>query len=263
MQSFYAIYRKEMGHYFVSPIAYIFIGIFLFLSAYFFNYFLGAVIEQALRMEMQGMQFGMPPEVDVPVRVMGAFFGLLATLVLFFTPILTMGVYAEERKRGTMELLMTSPVTETQIVLAKFFASFTLFMLMLLPTASYLVFMFAHSEPMPPWRLLFAGYAGVLLLGGALLALGTFISSLTENQLIAAVLTFAAFLLLWVLDIGNANGGGTGLAAVFGYLSVIGHYQDFSRGVIDTSALIYYFSFMILFIFLTVRSIDSMRWRRA
>jgi len=263
MQSFYAIYRKEMGHYFVSPIAYIFIGIFLFLSAYFFNYFLGAIIEQALRMEMQGMQFGMPPEVDVPVRVMGAFFGLLATLVLFFTPILTMGVYAEERKRGTMELLMTSPVTETQIVLAKFFASFTLFMLMLLPTASYLVFMFAHSEPMPPWRLLFAGYTGVLLLGGALLALGTFISSLTENQLIAAVLTFAAFLLLWVLDIGNANGGGTGLGAVLGYLSVIGHYQDFSRGVIDTSALIYYFSFIILFIFLTVRSIDSMRWRRA
>jgi ABC-2 type transport system permease protein len=263
MQSFYAIYRKEMGHYFVSPIAYIFIGLFLFLSAYFFNYFLSAMIEQSFKMEMQGMQFGMPPEIDVPGRVMGAFFGLLATLVLFFTPILTMSVFAEERKRGTMELLMTSPVTETQIVLAKFFASFTLFMLMLLPTASYLIFMFLRSEPVPPWRLLLAGYAGVLLLGGSLLALGTFISSLTENQLIAAVLTFAAFLLLWVLDIGNAGGGSVGIGAVIGYLSVIGHYEDFTRGVIDTSALVYYFSFMALFIFLTVRSIDSMRWRRA
>ena len=139
---------------------------------------------------------------------MRAFFGLLSTLILFFTPMLTMGVYAEERKRGTMELLMTSPVTEAQIVLGKFFASLTLFAIMLLPTAGYLVFMFLRSEPMPPWRTLLAGYAGILLLGGSLLALGEFISSLTENQLIAAVLTFAAFLFVWVLDLGrNAIGG--------------------------------------------------------
>jgi ABC-2 type transport system permease protein len=261
MQSFYAIYRKEMGHYFVSPIAYIFIGIFLFLSAWFFNYFLSAMIQQSFTMEMRGMQFGMPPEIDVPGQVMRGFFGLLSTLVLFFTPILTMGVYAEERKRGTMELLMTSPVTETQIVLGKFLASLSLFVLMLLPTASYVIFMCLRSDPMPPWRMVFAGYAGVLLLGGSLLALGTFISSLTENQLIAAVLTFAAFLFMWVLDLGsNATGG---IGAVIQYLSVIRHYEDFTRGVIDTSALIYYFSFIALFIFLTVRSIDSMRWRRA
>jgi ABC-2 type transport system permease protein len=212
-------------------------------------------------MEMQGMRFGMPPEIDVPGQVMRGFFGLLSTLVLFFTPILTMGVYAEERKRGTMELLMTSPVTETQIVLGKFFASLTLFMLMMLPTAGYVIFMCLHSDPMPPWRMVAAGYAGVLLLGGSLIALGTFISSLTENQLIAAVLTFAAFLFVWVLDLGsNADGG---IGAVVQYLSVIRHYDDFTRGVIDTSALIYYFSFIALFIFLTVRSIDSMRWRRA
>jgi ABC-2 type transport system permease protein len=261
MQSFYAVYRKEMGHYFVSPIAYIFIGLFLFLSAYFFNYFLSAMIQQASMMAMQGMRFGAPPEVDVPGQVMRAFFGLLSTLILFFTPILTMGVYAEERKRGTMELLMTSPVTETQIVLGKFLASLTLFALMLLPTASYLVFMCLRSDPMPPWRMLLAGYAGVLLLGGSLLALGTFISSLTENQLIAAVLTFAAFLFVWVLDLGSNASGGVG--AVVQYLSVIRHYDDFTRGIIDTSALIYYFSFIVLFIFMTVRSIDSMRWRRA
>ncbi len=261
MQSFYAVYRKEMGHYFVSPIAYIFIGLFLFLSAYFFNYFLSAMIQQSSMMAMQGMRFGMPPEVDVPGQVMRAFFGLLSTLVLFFTPILTMGVYAEERKRGTMELLMTSPVTETQIVFGKFLASLTLFALMLLPTASYLVFMCLRSDPIPPWRMLLAGYAGVLLLGGSLLALGTFISSLTENQLIAAVLTFAAFLFVWVLDLGsNAS---SGIGAVVQYLSVIRHYDDFTRGIIDTSALLYYGSFIALFIFLTVRSIDSMRWRRA
>jgi ABC-2 type transport system permease protein len=109
--------------------------------------------------------------------------------------------------------------------------------------------------------MLLAGYTGILLLGGALLALGEFISSLTENQLIAAVLTFAAFLLVWVLDLGrNADGG---IGQVLQYLSVIRHYDDFTRGIVDTSALIYYVSFIVFFIFLTVRSIDSMRWRRA
>jgi ABC-2 type transport system permease protein len=121
--------------------------------------------------------------------------------------------------------------------------------------------MFLRSEPTPPWRMLVAGYAGVLLLGGALLSLGSFISSLTENQLIAAILTFAAFLMIWVLDLGrNVE---SGLGAVFSYLSVIRHYDDFTKGVVDTSSLIYYLSFMVLFIFLTVRSVDSMRWRRA
>jgi ABC-2 type transport system permease protein len=261
MQGFYAIYRKEMGHYFVSPIAYVFIGLFLILSAFFFNFFLQAVIQQSMSSDMQSMRFGMPQDIDVPTEVTRAFFGLLSTLVLFITPILTMGVYAEERKRGTMELLMTSPITEIDIVLGKFFASLTLFALMLLPTLSYLVFMNLRSEPIPPMRVLLAAYAGILLLGGSLLALGTFISSLTENQIIAAVLTFAAFLLIWVLDLGrNASGP---VASVLTYLSVIRHYEDFTRGVIDTTGLIYYASFMFLFVFLTVRSVDSMRWRRA
>src|ERR1700758_1967949 len=152
MHNFYAIYRKEMGHYFVSPVAYVFIGVFL-----------RSGMEQALQMEMQSMQFGMPPQIDIPGEVMRAFFGLLSTLILFFTPMLTMGVFAEERKRGTMELLMTSPISELQIVLGKFFASLTLFAIMLLPTAGYLVFMFLRSEPAPPWRMLLAGYAGILL----------------------------------------------------------------------------------------------------
>jgi ABC-2 type transport system permease protein len=203
----------------------------------------------------------MHPNIDVTMEVMRAFFGLLSTLVLFLTPMLTMGVFAEERKRGTMELLMTSPVTEMQIVQGKFLASLTLFAIMLLPTAGYLIFTYARSEPVPPWRMLVAGYLGILLLGGCLLALGSFISSLTENQLIAAVLTFAAFLLVWVIDLGRNAGGGAG--DVLQYLSVIRHYDDFTRGVIDTSSLIYYVSFIVFFVFLTVRAVDSMRWRRA
>ena len=261
MNSLYAIYRKEMGQYFVSPIAYVVVGVFLALSAFFFNYFLAAVMQQALQMQMQEMEMGMHPNIDVTMEVMRAFFGLLSTLVLFLTPMLTMGVFSEERKRGTMELLMTSPVTEGQIVLGKYLASLTLFAIMLLPTAGYLIFTYVRSEPVPPWRMLVAGYIGIMLLGGCLLALGSFISSLTENQLIAAVLTFAAFLVVWVIDLGRNAGGTAG--DVLQYLSVIRHYDDFTRGVIDTSSLIYYLSFILFFVFLTVRAVDSMRWRRA
>ena len=262
MRSLYAIYRKEMGHYFVSPVAYVVVGVFLVLCGFFFDRILAFYIENSLSMEMQAMRFGAPPEIDVPSQVMRNFFGLLSSLVLFLTPVLTMGVYAEERKRGTMELLMTSPVTEAQIVLGKFLASLSLFAIMLLPTASYVVFMYFRSDPRPPWGLMLAGYAGVLLLGGGLLALGSFISSLTENQIIAAVLTFGAFLMLWVLDLG-ARGASSLAGDVLQYLSVIHHYDDFTRGIIDTSGVTYYLSLTVLFLFLTVRSVDSMRWRRA
>jgi ABC-2 type transport system permease protein len=215
-------------------------------------------MRQSLEMAMQGM----PSEMDIPGEVMRAFFGLLSTLILFMAPMLTMGVYAEERKRGTMELLMTSPITETQIVVGKYLASLTLFAVMLLPTAVYVAYMCLHSEPRPPWSLMLAGYLGALLLGGSLLAIGSFISSLTESQLIAFALSFGASLGLWVIDF-SVRGTDSTLGQVLQYLSVIRHYDDFTRGIIDTSSLIYYVTLPALFVFLTVRSIDSMRWRRA
>src|ERR1700733_70146 len=133
MKGLYAVYRKEMNHYFVSPVAYVIVGVFL---------------------------------------------------ILFLTPMLTMGVYSEERKRGTMELLMTSPVTDTEIVLGKFFGSMTLLVIMMVPTVFSFIFMFRHSDPAAPWKVVISGYLGVLLLGGMLMALGSFFSSLTESQLI-------------------------------------------------------------------------------
>jgi ABC-2 type transport system permease protein len=247
MRSLYAIYRKEMGHYFVSPVAYVLVGLFLFLSGFFFDLYVNAANEQSP---------------DAPTWVLRASLGFLALVFLFFLPMVTMGVYAEERKRGTMELLMTSPITELQIVLGKFLASLTLFGAMLLPTAGCVVFIWLHSVPVPPFRIVLSAYLGALLFGGSLLALGSFLSSLTENQIIAAALTFAAFLVLWAIDFGTR--GASGPAGQFlQYLSVINHYDDFTRGIIDTSGVTYYLSFMVLFIFLTVRSVDSMRWRRA
>lgn len=262
MGSIYAIYRKEMGHYFVSPIAYAVVGLFLILCGFFFNVYLSDAVRASMEAAMQGAQFGMPPQFDVPSEVIRAFLGVLALFLLFFMPMLTMGVYSDERRRGTMELLMTSPITETQIVIGKFLASFSLFVAMLLPTFFYILFMFLKSDPRPPLRIMLAGYLGLLLFGGSLLALGSFLSSLTENPIIAAVVTFGCFLLLWALDFGSSGAAGVG-AQIVHYVSVINHYQDFVQGVIDTSGLVYYASFIALFIFLTVRSVDSMRWRRA
>jgi ABC-2 type transport system permease protein len=247
MRGLYAIYRKELGQYFVSPVAYVLVGLFLVITGHFFMVYLNYATED---------------QPDAPTWVLRAVLQLFALVFLFLLPMVTMSTYAEEKKRGTLELLMTSPITELQIVLGKFLGAMTLFAAMLLPTAIGIAFIWMHTTPAPPFKLILGGYLGALLFGGALLSLGTFLSSLTENQIIASVTTFVAFLLLWAIDFGVQAAGGT-TGQVLQYLSVINHYDDFTRGIIDTAGVTYYLSFMVLFIFLTVRSVDSMRWRRA
>jgi ABC-2 type transport system permease protein len=262
MRTLYAIYRKEMNHYFVSPIAWLVVGLFLILSGIFFNIFLDARIRESIEMMMQGMRFGGARNFDVPGTVLRDFLGVMSSLLLFLVPFLTMGVYAEERKRGTMELLMTSPISDTRIVIGKYLASLTLFAIMLTPTALYQFYMFGHSDPRASVRLIFVGYLGVFLMGAVLLSIGSFFSSLTENQIIAAFLTFAALLILLLFGwFGKSSG--TTMSEILQYLSIARHGDDFSRGVIDTSSLIFYASFIVFALFLTVRSLDSMRWRRA
>jgi ABC-2 type transport system permease protein len=262
MKGILAIYRREMNSYFVSPIAYIVIGFFLFITGYFFSVYLSVFIEQAFVAQMQAQRTGAPPDMDVPGRVIRSFIGVIAFMQLFLVPMLTMGVYAEERKRGTMEMLMTSPITELQIVLGKYLASLVLLIGMLAPTLVYFIVMSQYSEPAMPWRIVWSGYLGVFLLGAVLLAIGSFISSLTENQIIAGVSTFVIFLLLWVIDVGFRSATAT-YGEIFKYLSILQHYDSFSQGVIDTSSIIFYVSFTVLGLFLTLRTLDSMRWRRA
>src|SRR5215470_14510302 len=262
MKGILAIYRRELGSYFVSPIAYVVIGFFLALTGYFFSDFVARVIAYSFSMQMRGGQFGAPPPIDAPMLVIRNFAGFVTTILLFLVPMLTMGVYAEERKRGTMEMLMTSPITEFQIVFGKFLAAFTLFLVMVAPTLLYQIIMASYAEPSIPWAVLWSGYLGLVLLGAVLVALGAFISSLTESQIIAGVATFAVFLLLWVLDFGARDASST-WSDIVQYLSILRHYDDFSRGVIDTANIIFYVSLAAVGVFLTQRSLDSMRWRRA
>jgi ABC-2 type transport system permease protein len=264
MKSIVAILRKEMQLYLVSPIAYAVVGVFLIITGFFFQVLIDGVIREAQRQAMQAMQMGGGMmEIDMPGVVMRQFFGLMGTILLFLMPMMTMGVYADERRRGTMELLMTSPITDLQIVLGKFLASLALLGMMLLPTVLELALLYRASDPAPSWRLVLAGYIGLFLLGGALLAIGTFVSSLTENQIIAAVGTFGLTLLLWLIDAAVRSSTNSVVSEVLQYLSVLRHFEDFTRGVVDTSALIFYASLIALSLLLTLRSLDSMRWRRA
>lgn len=262
MRGLWAIYRGEMSHYFVSPIAYVFGGVFLGVAGFFFNGIVEVMVQRAMQMGMEAAQFGGPMNFDVPSLVVQNFFGVLGSLTLFLVPMLTMGVYAEEKKRGTIELLMTSPLHDWEIVLGKFLATLSVFALLLAPTLLYQVYLFHYSQPEPTVKILVAGYAGVLLLAGALISLGGFLSSLTENQIVAAVVTFGVFLIFWVLDLAS-QGSTSGLGGVLHQLSLVQRYNDFTTGVIDLSSVIFFLSFVAFMVFLTLRSLDSMRWRKA
>jgi ABC-2 type transport system permease protein len=263
MKNILAIYRKELGLYFVSPIAYIVIGVFLIITGFFFNRILAFFIQQSFMAMMQAQQFGgAMQDIDVPGLAMRNFFGIVSTVILFMIPMLTMGSYAEEKKRGTMELLMTSPLSDLQIVVGKFLATLTLFVIMLAPTLLYQAVLFWKSDPRPPLSLILSGYVGVILLGAVLISFGHFLSSLTENQIVAAILTFGVFLILWVLDAGVSDTSSL-WGEVVKYLSILNHFDDFAKGVIDTKSLVLYASFIMLGMFLTLRSVDSLRWRRA
>lgn len=263
MKNIWAIMQREYSNYFVSPIAYVVITIFLLVMGYFFYNIMRIFIQNAMMAMLQSQQMGggaMPP-IDVPSLVARDFFGILSTVLLFMLPMITMGLFAEEKKQGTLELLMTSPLTSLQIVLGKFLASLAFFLSMLAPTVLYFGLMQIYSQPHFPWAPILSAYLGVVLLGGALISLGAFISTLTENQIIASVGTFGVFLILWVLDFSTRSSDST-VGAIVNYISVLNHYDDFSKGVIDTTHIIFYLSFMAFALLLTLRSFESLRWRQ-
>ena len=263
MKNILAIYRRELSSNFVSPIAYVVIGVFLVIVGLVFYYgIFNQLITKVMQYKQQASQSGQGGDIDMPFLLIQQLMGFAATISLFMVPMLTMGSYAEERKRGTMEMLMTSPITELQIVLGKFFSGLTLYGLLVLPTLAYHLYIAKFSDPSFPWRIMWSAYLGIMLLGAVLIALGLFISSLTENQIIAGVVTFAVSLLLWLVNMFAADTSTT-MGKALEYMSVIRHYEDFTRGIIDTTSLVFYVSLTLLGLFLTWQSLNSMRWRRA
>jgi ABC-2 type transport system permease protein len=182
----------------------------------------------------------------------------VSIIILFVLPMLTMRSYAEEKRSGTIELLLTAPLTDVQIVLGKFFGAMALYAAMLAVTLIHIGILFWLGEP--EWLPVVTGYLGLLLMGGCFVAVGLLASSLTRNQIVAAVITFTVFLMLWVID-WIASFSGPTTQEVLTYLSLTGHFDDFSLGIVDTSHVVYYLSVIVFGLFLTVRAVDTERWR--
>jgi ABC-2 type transport system permease protein len=249
-----ALADKEMRSYFASPIAYILIGLFSLLFGWFFYVYLMAFSQQSQQM----MQFGGGGGANLNQMMIRGLFQNTAVIILFVMPMITMRTYSEEKRSGTIELLLTSPITDLQIIVGKFLGALALYAAMLLVTMIYIAILFKIGEP--EWRPIAAGYLGLLLMGGCFLSAGLFISSLTKNQIVAGFLTFVTFLMLWIISwIGESSGPTT--QAIVNHLSITQNFEDFARGIIDTKPVVYYLSFITFGLFLTAKSVDSERWR--
>lgn len=255
MNNTLAIAQREIKSYFSSPIAYIVIGF----SALLFGYFFMALLLNFDRMSLQaGGGFGAPDAVNVNQMLISPLFMNVAVILLFTLPLVTMRTYSEEKRSGTIELLLTSPLTDVQIVLGKFIGAFVLYASMLAVTLVHIGFLFIFGNP--EWRPVATGYLGVLLMGGCFLSLGLFVSSLTRNQIVAGMITFAVFLMFWIIN-WIAGFLGPTMQSVLNYLSITDHLNDFTIGIIDTKHIVYYVTFIAFSLFLTVRSVDTERWR--
>lgn len=259
MRNVVAIVERELRAYFISPVAYVVLTIFVVLSGTFFQTILSQVMQMATVSAMQSQRFGTGAQpIDMPGLVSGSFMGTLSVILLFMLPMVTMALFAEEKKRGTIELLLTAPVTDLQLVLGKFFAAVTFYLIMLATTWIPMSLLFLYGDPaLAP---ILTGYLGLLLYGVSLLAIGLFVSTLTENQIVSAVLSFGTILMLWMVDV-VAQSATAHTKTVLTYISILGHLDDFIKGVLVTSNVIFYLSLMVLGLFLTYRSLDAIRWR--
>ena len=233
----YAIFWKETKTYFTSPMAYIIGGVFLAITGYLFVQSISTPFPEA------SIRGWLQPS---------------TTVFVLWAPAITMRLLAEEQKLGTLELLMTSPIRDYEIVLGKFAAVLAILLATLALTLFYALLLFWFGDPdLGP---LFTGYLGIFLFGGASLSVGMLASSLTPNQVVAAIVSFGALLLMVLTNQAADITSGVAAQVLEGF-SLTGHFDDFSRGILDTNNVVYYLSVMAVFLFLTIRNVESRRWR--
>ncbi len=236
MRNVWTIFKRELGSYFVSPIAYVVGGAFLVLSELFFVLTLGGG-EASLR----------------------SWTSTLFVLMLFLAPMFTMKLIAEEKQTGTIELLLTSPLRDWELVLGKFLAALGLWLALLAFTLVNVLILkiFGNPDPIP----LATGYLALILMGAAMLAIGLLSSALSPNQIVAVVVAFVILLVLWVASaLTNVFGAGTALGGIFDYLTITKHQDDLMKGVLDSHDIIYYLSIVVGCLFVSTRMLEARRW---
>ncbi|MBP7177200.1 MAG: ABC transporter permease subunit [Thermoclostridium sp.] len=233
----WAIWKREVQAYFYQPIAYVMIGLFFLISSIYFT--------------MGTVYYGRAAEINSLLQN-------VIFLFMFIIPILTMRILTEDRKNGTEVLLVTSPASITQIVIGKFLASFTVFLVMFASTLIYVVILYILGGK-PEVPMLIGGYLAFLLIGASFISVGIFASSLTENQIVAAIISFVILLLVNLLDAIISFTSGI-FAKILDAFSLLSRYNDMNSGILDFTSIIYYLSFTAVFLFLTTRVIDKRRW---
>jgi ABC-2 type transport system permease protein len=246
VRGFWPIFKRELWALFVTPIAWVLVTMFLLVQGIHIHTLVSLFATDP------GQGDGSPVQ---------AFFGgtvLLYLTLLFVCPLITMRLFAEEKRSGTIELLTTSPITDVQVIIGKWLSAVLMYAFMLLSTVLDILFLFRYGNP--DWKPLAIGYLGLLLQAGGLIAIGTFISTLTRNQIIAGAVTFGVCLMLWVLGWVSQYENAT-WAQVLSYMCVITHFDSFAKGVLDTKDAIFDVTVIFLGLFFTARSMESMRWR--
>lgn len=254
MKNIWIICRRELNSYFSSPIAWLLLTMYSLIFGYFFWNIVSYFIQNSMEMQMMG-QAG---SANINEQIIRPLLGNSAFLEIFFIPLITMRLFAEEKRNGTIELLATSPVRDVEIILGKWFAALLLYCWLLFYSGLSFAFLFRFGHP--DFKTMAVAYLGLVLQGAALLAVGTFISTLTRNQIIAAAATFGACLLLWVFAWVSSYNTAT-WAQVLSYTSVLTHSESFGKGVLALNDSVYYVSVIFFGLFLTARSMESLRWR--
>jgi len=247
--------KKEIKTYFTSPIAYVVIFVFLVLVGFFFYSAVGWFNSQSIQMAQNPYYY---QQININQMVYAPLFHNMSIILLLMLPLLTMRLFSEEKKIGTDELLYTSPVQVSEIILGKYLAALVVLAAMLGLTGLLSVFTFLWGNP--ELVQILNGYLGLFLMGAAFIAAGIFFSSLTKNQIVSAILTFGALLLFWILNWASYSAAGM-WKDVLNYLSIFQHFDGMTSGILDTTDVVYYLSFSSFALFLTHSVIQSRRWR--
>jgi ABC-2 type transport system permease protein len=253
-----AIAEKEWRHYFGSPIAYVALFVWTMLFGIFFYFSFAYFLEQSMR--SMGQEMGGGAKMSLNDYLIGPVIRNMAVVALFIAPMLTMRLFAEEKRQGTIELLATAPITDLQVVLGKFLAAVGLYALMIASGLVNVALLWIYAANPPEWKPILTGALALLLLGSCFISLGLFLSSLTKNQIVAGILSFCLFLGLWTLGWADDPVGGP-VIKVVAYLGVTTHMDEMAKGILELKDVVFYLSLILFGLLLTHQSVESQRWR--
>lgn len=247
MSGIAAVLGRELRAYFFSPLAYVILTFFLLVNGYVFSLI---------------VSFLSDPRAGGSTTPLKLFFGdtfFFWIILLFITPVVTMRLLSEERRSGTIESLMTAPITEAQVVLAKYIAALAFYIFLWAPTFVYVLIISRYSSV--DWGPITGGYLGIVGIGAVFISVGLFGSTFSKNQVVSAMITFAMLIFFFAIAFLDSLVTNETAKAALGYMNLLDHMDEFGKGIVDSRRLVYYSSTVALFLFLTSRSLAGRKWR--